>query len=462
MASSVSGSSPASRRALSAGTTTLELDLSPPDEGQGEMRQRGEVARRTDAALLGDDRVDPRAEEVEQPVHDDRPAAAVAEGERVRAEEQHRPDDLAREGRPDARRVAHQQVLLEPARVGGGDHGRGERPEPGRHAIDDRALGDEGFDEVAGLLDPFASVAIERDVGVAACDRLDVGHGQVGAGQDHERRSPAAGSGRARRARATLRVEVRDLRLAHRAEDSRLCCRAPTPAASEVRVLAFIDQIVIPFLNSLYGAVGYAGVLLAMAIESAMIPLPSELILPYAGFLVSDTSQLEPLSGAAWNFWIVVVVATIGNTLGSLVAYAIGAYGGRPFLQRYGKYLLIRPHEIELADAFFADHGGATVFIGRLLPIVRTFISFPAGVARMPIGRFVVYSTAGALLWSIVLVYAGTVLGANWKQIREALQPFDLAIAVAVVIAVVAFVWWRLGMPGRPGRPSGDAGGMEG
>lgn len=227
---------------------------------------------------------------------------------------------------------------------------------------------------------------------------------------------------------------------------------AAHPVSHEVRVLAFIDEIVIPFLNGLYGAVGYLGVMVAMAIESAMIPLPSELILPYAGFLVSDLSQLEPLTGSPWNYWIVVVVATIGNTLGSLVAYVIGAYGGRPFLERYGRYLLIRPHEIELADRFFADHGGATVFIGRLLPVIRTFISFPAGVARMPLGRFIVYSTAGALPWSMLLVYAGTVLGANWVDIRRALQPFDLAIALAVVLAVALFVWWRLGMPGRPDR----------
>jgi membrane protein DedA with SNARE-associated domain len=222
-------------------------------------------------------------------------------------------------------------------------------------------------------------------------------------------------------------------------------------------VLAFIDEIVIPFLNNLYGAVGYAGVLIAMAIESAMVPLPSELILPYAGFLVSDHSQIEPLTGQPWDFWIVAIAATIGNTLGSLVAYAIGAYGGRPFLERYGKYLLIRPHEIELADQFFARHGAATVFIGRLLPIVRTFISFPAGVARMPIVPFIAYSTAGAFLWSLLLVYAGTLLGANWVSIRHALQPFDLAIAVAVIAAVVLFIWWRLGMPGRPGRRGDDA-----
>ncbi len=236
---------------------------------------------------------------------------------------------------------------------------------------------------------------------------------------------------------------------------------AAHPDSHEVRVLAFIDEIVVPFLNGLYGAVGYLGVLVAMAIESAMIPLPSELILPYAGFLISDVSQLEPLTGSPWNYWIVVAVATVGNTLGSLVAYVIGAYGGRPFLERYGRYLLIRPHEIELADRFFADHGGATVFVGRLLPVIRTFISFPAGVARMPLGRFIAYSTAGAFPWSMLLVYAGTVLGANWVDIRHALQPFDLAIALAVALGVVLFVWWRLGMPGRRGGSGSPRGAGE-
>jgi membrane protein DedA with SNARE-associated domain len=216
-------------------------------------------------------------------------------------------------------------------------------------------------------------------------------------------------------------------------------------------MLAFIDQIVIPFLESLYGAAGYLGVMLAMAIESAMIPLPSELILPFAGFLVSDPSQIEPITGQPWNFWIVVIVGTIGNTLGSLVAYAIGAWGGRPFLERYGKYLLIREHEIEIADHFFARWGSQTVFIGRLLPIVRTFISFPAGVARMDVRKFIVYSTAGAFLWSAALVWAGVQLGNNWEEIRRLLQPFDLLIAVGVVGLVVAFVWLRLGRP-LPGR----------
>ena len=214
-------------------------------------------------------------------------------------------------------------------------------------------------------------------------------------------------------------------------------------------MLAFIDQVVIPFLNTLYGALGYAGVFLAMTIESAMIPLPSELILPFAGFLVSDPTQLEPITGQPWSFWIVVVVATAGNTVGSIIAYAIGAWGGRPFLERYGRYILIRPHEIELADRFFARWGSQTVFIGRLLPIVRTFISFPAGVARMPLGKFILFSTLGALPWSILLAYAGVVLGENWVDIRHALQPFDLAIAVAIVLAVLLFLAWRLGLLDR-------------
>ncbi len=214
-------------------------------------------------------------------------------------------------------------------------------------------------------------------------------------------------------------------------------------------MLEFVDKIVIPFLGSLYDSVGYVGVMVAMAIESAMIPLPSELILPFAGFRVSDATALEPLTHGPWSFWIVVIVATLGNTIGSLIGYAIGAWGGRPFLERWGRYLLIRPHEIELADHFFQKYGSATAFFSRLLPIVRTFISFPAGVARMNLVRFIVYSTAGAFLWSILLVWAGVQLGSRWQDIRHLLQPFDLAIAVLVIGAIVLFVWWRLGMPGR-------------
>jgi membrane protein DedA with SNARE-associated domain len=213
-------------------------------------------------------------------------------------------------------------------------------------------------------------------------------------------------------------------------------------------VLTFIDQFVIPFLDQLYAALGYGGVFVAMVIESALLPLPSELILPFAGFLVSDPTKVEPLTGGSWNFWIVVVVGTTANTTGSLIGYWLGARLGRPFLDRWGRYLLIRQHEVELAEEFFARWGSPTAFFSRLLPGVRSVISFVAGIAHMPLGRFVVYSTLGALPWTIALVYAGVVLGENWLEIRDALRPFDMLIAVLCVAAAAGFVWWRLGMPG--------------
>jgi membrane protein DedA with SNARE-associated domain len=221
-------------------------------------------------------------------------------------------------------------------------------------------------------------------------------------------------------------------------------------------VTHFIDAFVIPFLQALYGAVGYAGLFVAMTLESAMVPLPSELILPFAGFLVSDRTQLEPISGRPWDFWTAVVVGTAGNTTGSVIAYAIGRYGGRPFLDRYGRYLLVREHDLELADRFFQRWGAATAFVSRLVPIVRTFISFPAGVARMPFARFVAYSTAGALPWSIALVWAGEQLGRNWVTIRDLLAPFDALILVAGLLALAAYVWWHLGRPGRPTRSASE------
>jgi membrane protein DedA with SNARE-associated domain len=220
-------------------------------------------------------------------------------------------------------------------------------------------------------------------------------------------------------------------------------------------VLAVLDTIVIPFLQNLYGAVGYLGVFFAMVIESTLLPLPSELILPLAGFMVSDSSKIEPLTNSPWNFWIVVVIGVVANTTGSLLGYALGAKLGRPFLDRWGRFLLIRPHEVDQAEHFFARWGSPTAFFSRLLPGVRSVISFIAGVSHMPIRRFTVYSTLGAIPWTIALVYLGTVLGSNWKDIRKQMQPFDTLILVVLVLAVLAFVWWRLGHPGwRTGEPT--------
>jgi membrane protein DedA with SNARE-associated domain len=213
-------------------------------------------------------------------------------------------------------------------------------------------------------------------------------------------------------------------------------------------VLAVIDTSIIPFLQHLYATVGYLGVFFAMVIESTLLPLPSELILPLAGWAVVDPTQIEPLTHGPWNFWVVVVIAVIANTTGSIFGYYLGSWLGRPFLDRWGRFLLIRKHEVDQAEAFFARWGSPTAFVSRLLPGVRSVISFIAGVSHMPIRRFIVYSTLGAIPWTIALVYAGTVLGANWTQIRDTLRPFDTLILLACLLAVVAFVWWRLGHPG--------------
>jgi membrane protein DedA with SNARE-associated domain len=216
-------------------------------------------------------------------------------------------------------------------------------------------------------------------------------------------------------------------------------------------VLSFIDTIVIPMLRDLYASVGYLGVFLTMTLESMIFPIPSELILPFAGWRVVDPTAIEPLTHARWNFWIVVVVGVAANTTGSLLGYALGAKLGRPFLDRWGKYLLVRKHEVDHAEAFFARWGSPTAFFSRLLPGIRTVISFIAGISHMPVKRFTIYSTLGAIPWTIALVWAGTVMGENWTRIRDDLRPFDTLILVACVGAVALFVWWRVGHPGFRG-----------
>lgn len=232
-------------------------------------------------------------------------------------------------------------------------------------------------------------------------------------------------------------------------------------SASEGSVLGFIDVVVRPFLDSLYSAVGYVGVFFAMVAESTIVPIPSELILPFAGFLVSDTTKVEPLTRGPWNFWLVVIVGVAGNTTGSLCGYALGTRLGRPFLDRWGRYLLVRKHEVDLAERFFDRWGSPTAFISRLLPGVRTVISFVAGVSHMPIKRFTVYSTLGAIPWTIALVYAGTVLGSHWTEIRDDLKPFDNLILVVCIAAVAVFVVWRLRSRGSDEGGDGSSGGAS-
>ncbi len=205
-------------------------------------------------------------------------------------------------------------------------------------------------------------------------------------------------------------------------------------------VLEAIDAYVLPLLERAYAAFGYLGVVVAMAIESAAIPLPSELILPLAGFSVARGVP-EPLTGAPWSYWGAVIAGVAGNTIGSLVAYAIGAYGGRPLLQRYGRYVLISSHDIDAAERHFARWGDATVFFSRMLPIVRTFISIPAGVSRMPLWRFLAFSILGAIPWVMLLVWGGMILGDHWLDLKHSLKGLDYIVAAVLVLGVSLFIW---------------------
>lgn len=210
-----------------------------------------------------------------------------------------------------------------------------------------------------------------------------------------------------------------------------------------VTMLDALDAYILPFLDSIYAAIGYLGVVLAMAIESAAIPLPSELILPFAGWAVSR-GTIEPLTGAPWTYWGAVIAGVLGNTLGSLIAYAIGRYGGRPLLVRYGRYVLISAHDVDRAEHWFSRFGDATVFFSRMLPVVRTFISIPAGVARMPLWRFVLFSVLGAVPWVMLLVWGGVVLGEHWLELKHQLKGLDYLVVAGLVLLVGAFIWRHL------------------
>ena len=205
-------------------------------------------------------------------------------------------------------------------------------------------------------------------------------------------------------------------------------------------MLDALDTIVLPFLGSLYERFGYIGVVIAMTIESCAIPLPSELILPFAGWSVSR-GLIEPLTSSPWTYWGAVLAGVLGNTLGSLASYAIGAYGGRPLVERYGKYVLISAYDLELAERYFARFGEVTVFFSRMLPIVRTFISVPAGIARMPLWRFTLFSILGTVPWVMLLVWGGIQLGDHWLELKQSLKGLDYLVAAAILTAVGFFVW---------------------
>lgn len=203
-------------------------------------------------------------------------------------------------------------------------------------------------------------------------------------------------------------------------------------------MIARIIEIVSAFIVATISMLGYGGVVLLMAIESACIPLPSEIIMPFSGYLVSKGEM---------NLWLVGFAGAVGCVLGSMVAYWVGMYGGRPLIEKYGRYILISHHDLDLADRWFAKYGEIIVFASRLLPAIRTFIAFPAGVARMNIPRFIIYTFAGSLPWCIGLAYVGQKLGEKWDKdptLKTLFHRFDFVIGIAIVLAAVWWVWRHL------------------
>jgi membrane protein DedA with SNARE-associated domain len=201
------------------------------------------------------------------------------------------------------------------------------------------------------------------------------------------------------------------------------------------------------------------GIAFAVALETIVAPIPSEVILPMAGWKVSqsaaDPSVVEPLTGLPWNMLLAIVFATVGSVVGALVGYAIGAFGGRPLLDRYGRYVGIGEDDLQRADQWFERWGALAVFAGRMVPLVRTFVSYPAGIARMPLGRFVLFSALGSLPWNAALIYAGFLVGENYAQVEAALRPWELVIyALVVGLAVILigrWLWSRRNTPTEAG-----------
>jgi membrane protein DedA with SNARE-associated domain len=210
-------------------------------------------------------------------------------------------------------------------------------------------------------------------------------------------------------------------------------------------MIANIIAVLSSFIIAVISGSGYLGILALMAIESACIPLPSEIIMPFSGYLV--------FTGRFHLLWVATVGA-IGCNVGSALAYAVGYYGGRPLVEKYGAYLLLSRKELDWADRFFARYGDITVFVSRLLPVVRTFIALPAGVARMRQGRFHFYTFIGSWPWCLGLAYVGMKLGERWDsdpRLRTWFHRFDAVIGIAILAVVVWFVWSRWQHRIRPG-----------
>jgi len=200
-----------------------------------------------------------------------------------------------------------------------------------------------------------------------------------------------------------------------------------------------LEQALLHFIEHIYTLIQWPGVVVLMAIESACIPLPSELIMPLAGWMLIKEQSLP-----ATHILIAGVYGALGCSIGSIVTYMVGMWGGRPFLEKYGKYILISHHDLALADRWFNRSGSWVIFVSRLLPVVRTFISLPAGIARMHFIKFLVYTFIGSFIWCAGLAYGGYQLGEHWEQIRTLMRPFDPLIGALIIVLIALYIYRHL------------------
>lgn len=185
------------------------------------------------------------------------------------------------------------------------------------------------------------------------------------------------------------------------------------------------------FITSTIGQLGYLGVALLMAIESASVPLPSEIIMPFSGFLVES---------GRFTLFGLALAGAVGSVIGSILTYALGYFGGRPLIVKYGRYILLSEHDLHLTEKFFQKFGSISTFIGRILPIVRTFISIPAGIGKVSIGPFIFYTFIGSFIWSYFLAWLGMRLGENWRSLEIYFRKFDLLIGVLIIAFVIYWI----------------------
>ncbi|HEY4032809.1 MAG TPA: DedA family protein [Ktedonobacteraceae bacterium] len=205
-------------------------------------------------------------------------------------------------------------------------------------------------------------------------------------------------------------------------------------------MLSHLTDSLTQLITNLYAMTGLFGIVLAMAIESCCIPLPSEIVMPLAGIMIARGTILQGMNPLLAIF-LVALSGAIGCLIGSIVAYGIGYKGGRPLMLKYGRYVLISQHDADKADAFFQRWGSVTAFFSRLLPVVRTYISLPAGIAKMPFIRFCIYSFLGSLPWCFVLAYAGFALGNQVSKLGSILHGLDVVILIVLVILVALYIW---------------------